>query len=624
MCGILGEFCFVDGAPPADWDALIARMSRRGPDGTGFWRDERCVMAFRRLAVLDLSPAGDQPIRTSDGRYVLVINGEVYNFRELRHELENAGYSFQSTGDSQVVLNALAHWGTDALRRFNGMFAMAFFDTLERRLLLARDHAGIKPLYWARDGERIVFASQYDQLLNHPVSRRRTISRDGLALYLRLGYIPEGFGIVDGSEMLPAGTWMEFRESGNRRSGRFFDFPRGVQADLFGGEAIEAVDAAITAAVRRQMVSDVPIGTFLSGGIDSPLVASKMAAAGNGNIHAFTIGNAGDPSDESGDATAYARDLRIQHTLEHATEEHALGLVEDVVRACSEPFADYSVFPTMLVSRLARREMTVMLSGDGGDELFWGYAGRMAASVRLAKNFRQPRALRRARWLVKRHLDVGSAEWNITFPTIGDWYRARHTRIPEYWLRRLFPDLPGWPERYRVFHYDGWKEDETAAWVRWNEYSAHLAGVLLKVDRASMHESLEVRVPLLDLEVIAIASRVNWRDCLDTEMPLGKLPLRKVLARHVRKPSSGKRGFGVPMAKWLRGPLQPLITEMLANREELLGVGICRDVLTEMIRLHTSGALDLAWALWSLLSLSLWERQHLANVGAQDLRTLPI
>ncbi|MGH7963151.1 MAG: asparagine synthetase B family protein, partial [Candidatus Binatia bacterium] len=274
---------------------LIALMARRGPDDEGVWSDGRGVtLGFRRLAVLDLSPTGHQPMRTQDGRYVIVYNGEVYNFRELRQELEQEGVRFRSTGDTEVVLYALAHWGTRALSRFNGMFALGFYDAGERRLLLARDHAGIKPLYSMLTSRGLVFASQYDQILAHPWSQPLDISREALALYLRMGYLPAPYALLQNTHMLEPGTWLEMTSESRMRRGRFFAFPVYGEPNLRGAEAYEAVDTAVTAAVRRHLVSDVPVGTFLSGGIDSPLVAAKMRAVSNGPVRAFTIGTNGD------------------------------------------------------------------------------------------------------------------------------------------------------------------------------------------------------------------------------------------------------------------------------------------------------------------------------------------
>jgi len=616
MCGICGELQFNDG--PARDEATIAHLSalmaRRGPDDAGHWRDSghdgaRAWLAFRRLAILDLSPTGHQPMLTPDGRYALVFNGEVYNFRELRAELARAGLAFRSSGDTEVVLQALAHWGTAALDRLNGMFALAFYDRHEHSLLLARDHAGIKPLYYLQSDAGVFFASQYDQIMRHPWAANRPVSPDGLALYLRLGYIPAPYALLAGSHMLPAGAWLRATADGRVERGAYTDFPAYREPDLRGAAAYEAVEAAVSGAVRRQMVSDVPLGAFLSGGIDSPLVVANMRASGR-PVRAYTIGAAGDSADESDDAAAYARQLGVDHVLEQFAPDRALDWLDAVVEACSEPLADHSIFPTLLVSHLARRDMTVMLSGDGGDELFWGYAERFGSVLRHAGDFREPYWQRSARWGARRALHVGRAHANLRARDIGDWYRQKHTRIPAAWLAAVFPDAPGWPADFHLFDYEGWKPDETAQWLRWNEFAGHLAMVLLKVDRASMANSLEVRVPLLDREVLAVAGRVDWRSCLDLAGGLGKLPLRHALARHVPTQTTAKRGFQIPMAAWLRGPLRERLADTFAGRRELLGLPLDGAALARMVDEHVSGRADLSRALWTLLSLALWQDRH--------------
>ena len=622
MCGICGELQLDD--RPARDEATIAHLSalmaRSGPDDAGHWRDgAHAWLAFRRLAILDLSPAGHQPMLTPDGRYALVFNGEVYNFVALRAELERLGVGFRSTGDTEVVLQALVHWGTAALDRLNGMFALGFYDRRERSLLLARDHAGIKPLYYLRDDAGLFFASQYDQIMRHPWAAGRPVSADALGLYLRLGYIPAPRALLAGTHMLPPGAWLRFDGDGRCEQGTYYRFPVYQKPELRGAAADEAVNAAVSDAVRRQMISDVPLGAFLSGGIDSPLVVAKMRATGR-PVRAYTISADGDPADESADAAAYARQLGVEHVLEPFTPDRALDWLDTVVGACGEPFADHSIFPTLLVAHLARRDMTVMLSGDGGDELFWGYAERFGSVLRHAPDFREGHWRRSARWGARRVLHVGQAHANLRARDIGDWYRQKHTRLPASWLSAVFENAPAWPGDFDLFAYDGWEPGATAQWLRWNEFVGHLSMVLLKVDRASMANSLEVRVPLLDREVIDVAGRVDWQSCLDLGTGLGKLPLRHALARHLPAQTTAKRGFQIPMAAWLRGPLGEVFRDAFAGRRELLGLAIHRPALMDMLEEHISGRDDLSRGLWTLLSLALWHDRHFWPADSSRVR----
>lgn len=615
MCGLTGELRFNGRESAAmDMNVLVDMVARRGPDGRGIWTDGRaCTLGFRRLAILDLRAIADQPMLSPDGRFALVFNGEIYNFRSIRAELEQRGHSFVTSGDTEVVLRSLMEWGRAALDRLNGMFALAFYDCETQTLLLGRDHVGIKPLYTLLTRDGLVFGSQYDQLLAHPWAEGLPVSQDALGLYLRLGYIPAPYAILEQTAMLEPGSWLEVTADGRCSRGHYYEFPVYRVPDLAGEEAYEAVNAAVSEAVARQMVSDVPLGTFLSGGIDSPLVAAKAQASGNQTLKAFTIGIAGSDLDESADAIRYASILGLDHCVEHYTPEMALGWLERVVDACSEPFADYSIFPTMLVSAMARREVTVMLSGDGGDELFWGYAGRFGMVLSHADVFRQPHWLRTGRRAANRLAGADTGNGSMRWPTVGDWYRSTHSRLGDDGLNTVFSNLPAWPGDYGLFDYAGWDQDEAAQWLRWNETVGHLTRVLLKVDRASMYNSLEVRVPLLDREVIDVAARVDWRSCLDLESATGKLPLRHALARHSDFQSSGKRGFEVPMDEWLRGPLLPLFREKVLGQSAILGLPVDSAALETMLADHVSGRIDYSRWLWSLLSLTLWNEQYLGR-----------
>jgi asparagine synthase (glutamine-hydrolysing) len=586
-------------------------MARRGPDGEGHWSDGQfSILAYRRLAIIDLSDNARQPMLTKDGRYALVYNGEVYNFRELRRELEYEGARFRSTGDTEVVLHALAHWGNSALSRFNGMFALGFYDCIKKRLLLARDHAGIKPLYYILTRQGLLFASQYDQILAHHWSRESHISPAALGLYLRLGYIPAPYALLQDTYMLEPGSWLEVSNESRVRRGRFFEFSIG-EPSLSGEEAYEAVDAAITSAVRRHLMSDVPLGTFLSGGIDSPLVAAKMRAVSNDTIRAFTIGTNGDRHDESVDATAYAHEIGVEHLVEQVMPDTVLEILNDVVAACGEPFADYSIFPTILVSRLARRHVKVMLSGDGGDELFWGYPDRFASVLENLESFAQKSSPSSVRWDLQKLLTIGNGHQDLRWPrNIGDIYRIKHTYQSEGWLKRIFPDLPQWPADFALFTYTGLEPDRTAQWLRWNEFVGYLTRILLKVDRASMYHSVEVRVPLLDREVVEVATRINWQSCLDVKRRVGKLPLRHSLARHVKHQTWTKRPFTVPMDAWLRGPLRRIFEETLLHRREILGLPLNKEAARAIFERHLSGQANYDLILWTLLSLVLWEERY--------------
>ncbi|HUP20586.1 MAG TPA: asparagine synthase (glutamine-hydrolyzing) [Gemmatimonadota bacterium] len=614
MCGIVGSLSFGEWDPdePDRIAALARRLARRGPDDQGAWTDDRrCALGFRRLSILDLSARANQPMVTGDGRAVMVFNGEIYNFRDLRRRLESLGRRFRTTGDTEVLLHALAQWGRDALPMLNGMYALAYYEPAAGRLLLARDHAGIKPLYWAATGQGVVFASEYRLLRDHPWPRSRAVSPTALRHYLQLGYIPAPLALHEDSGMLEPGTWMEFSADGGRRSGRHFEFPMYREPDLFGDEAIQAVDTAVGEATRRQMVSDVPVGAFLSGGIDSPLVVAEMRNARQGPVVAFTISAENRLGDDAPDAAVYAAQLQVEHHIETFEPETLVRLLPETMEALSEPFSDSSLLPTLLVSRMARERVKVVLSGDGGDELFWGYVGRFSYVLRHARTFRLPYIARRLLGAAPR-LRGGIGPNYMRYRSIGDWYLAKHTACPRPLIDRILPDLADVPDGHPAFQYEGWELEETAQWLRWNEFTIHLPRVLLKVDRASMHSSLEVRVPLLDRSLVELASRVHWATCLDLSSGVGKIPLRRALSRQVRHTTSVKRGFTLPLHHWLRGPLSGLVRSHLCGRKELGGIPVHRKSLDGWIERFMNGEEDRWWALWTVLSLAMWEDMRAA------------
>jgi asparagine synthase (glutamine-hydrolysing) len=385
---------------------------------------------------------------------------------------------------------------------------------------------------------------------------------------------------------------------------------------LTGVEAVDAVDAAVRASVRAQMVSDVRIGTFLSGGVDSPLVAAAMDQTA-GLVPAFTIGVDDPAFDESAAASAYATHLGLEHHLETIRAADAVDLLDDVADAYSEPFGDYSSFPTMLVSRLASAHVKTVLCGDGGDELFWGYP-RFSRVLRMRRWFSMPRAARVAAYAASKPLPTSRRPLRgVLFGSIGEWYLDSHSGLRSTDFRRIAPQVTGRPE-LELFDFSGRPErDRVAEWMRRNELRYHLELMLLKNDRASMHHSLEVRVPLLGRDVVRVAHRVGVDDCIQGRT--GKTVLRSALRRHA--PSDlvdlPKRGFSVPMADWLRGPLAPAVHELLVERDPFPNGFFDRAGLRRFCDEHHTGAADRTRGLWNLLALQLWADRHLRPLVSQ-------
>lgn len=606
-----------DGLQPidiAEVGALTDLMARRGPDDSGAWDDgATCALGFRRLSIIDLTDGGHQPMVSADGRHVVVFNGEIYNYRELRRELQGAGRSFRSTSDTEVVLQALEQWGRDALARFNGMFAVGWYRVDEQELLLARDPVGIKPLAWWWSSEAFVFGSQYDQVIRHRRCQRQRVDPEVLGLYLRLGFVPPPYGLIEGTGQVEPGHWLSVRPGRPPETGVFRTLAGAppVGERLRGHDADDAVAAAVDQAVKRQMVADVPVGVFLSGGVDSPLVAASMGEVAGDPIQAFSIGTDDPEMDESAAASAYAAQLGVEHHLRRICGQEAVGLIDDVAQAYPEPFGDYSSFPTLLVSALAAEHVKTVLSGDGGDELFWGYP--RFAKVRKARRwFGAPTAVRRAAYISTRPLPVRRRPARgIMFPTLGDWYLDAHSGVRTADLVAFAPTLRDLPASFTGFDLSGCPtDDEVLQWVRRNELTYHLPMILQKVDRASMFHSLEVRVPLLDLELADLAARVDPSAALQGST--GKVVLRKALERRV-DPSSiptAKKGFTVPLGRWLREDLRPVVEDRLLVADAFPAGVFDAAALRAWYEEHRSTRLDRTRGLWNLLALQLWADAH--------------
>ncbi len=620
MCGIAGML-LRDGVRDEDVqevEALGELMARRGPDDRGAWHDGSCALTFRRLSIIDLGPGGHQPMVSDDGAHVVVFNGEIYNFRELRAELEAAGRRFRSSSDTEVVLQSLAHWGQDALARFNGMFALGWYRPASSTLVLARDPIGIKPLMWWWSPSAFVFGSQYDQVVRHRRCRRDDVDPEALHLYLRLGYLPGDQALLHDTGQVAPGHLLRITP-GSAPEVRRFRTPAVAPAPahrLTGDAADDAVAAAVVDSVDRQRVSDVRIGAFLSGGVDSPLVAACLTESVGEAVPAFTIGTDDPVTDESRPAAEYAELLGVEHHLRRIDGEGALGLLDDVAAANTEPFGDYSSFPSLMVAQLAGEHVKTVQSGDGGDELFWGYP--RFAKVRAARRwFTLPHAARVAAYAASKPLPTHRRPpRGIMFPTVGDWYLDAHSGLRGTDFDRIVPELPGLPMGLDLFDRPApGSDDDLLQWMRRNELACHLPMVLQKVDRAAMFHSLEVRVPLLDLELVDLAARVDPSACLDGAV--GKRVLRRALARHVpadRIPVP-KRGFTVPMRDWLADDLRPVVQDLLVDRDPFPNGFFDRDGLRSFYEDHAAGRLDLTRGLWNLLALQLWAGRHLAPLG---------
>jgi len=589
MCGIVGQFNYVSTLFPPDlWEKIIAMMHRRGPDDTGLWTDNKhCIFGCKRLSIIDVDPVANLPMRSVDGNYILAYNGELYNFQELRNELKLKGYRFYTKGDSEVVLNSLIEWQESAFNKFNGMFAVAFYDLKNKNILLGRDHAGIKPLYYLLGSQGILFASQYDQILAHPWSKKLTYSKESIELYLRLGYIPPPLALLDNTYMLEAGSWLALDLKGNCKVHKYFNFiqSQDINKGLLKEDILERISVSIIQSVKSQMVSDVAVGSFLSGGIDSPLISAIMAKELRGKLPTFSIGLDNKNLDESEEIITYAKYIGAESHMETLTDNLAESLFTEVLDSIKEPMADEGIFPSLLVSKLARKHVKVVLSGEGGDELFWGYYPRQAPIIRNEAN-----------------------EYN----TSGRKYFSFFSSFTERQFKRCFPEIEWLPSKNQIFNFDSTDPNENARFMRQYEFEMYLPFILLKTDRSSMHHSLEVRVPLLDRRVIDLASQIDFNMCIDIGKGIGKMPLRNVLNKFVPRQTKAKKGFTISMDEWIRKPLRGIMEESLQTLRGLEYFNINHKAILELFTNHIKRVENNGMALWQLLILDQWLKRYIA------------
>ena len=658
MCGITGFVDFASSSCVGELRSTALRMAdtlrHRGPDDSGTWADPEAgiALAMRRLAVLDLSSTGHQPMASASGRYIIVYNGEIYNCEDLRAELSgrDTPYPFRGSSDTEVMLAAFERWGIEeSVKRFNGMFAFAVWDCRERALTLGRDRFGEKPIYYALHGRYFIFGSELKALIVHP-GFIPEIDPASVASFLRHSCIPSPHSIYRNVAKLPPATLLKISASNfTSAPSCYWTLDELIEDARYNPllcpeqEAVDQLDQLLGDAVRIRMRSDVPLGAFLSGGIDSSTIVSLMQAQSSTRIKTFSIGNYDRELNEAGDAAIVARHLGTDHREFFITSDQAAEIIPSLSGIYDEPFADSSQIPTILVSRLARQHVTVSLSGDAGDELFGGYTRHVWGNT-LQRGIRIPAGLRKCAAGAVRL--ASPDKWDSLFRaaqflTPAQWRQ----RMPGYKLHKLASTLES-SDVHTLY------EKLTSHWL---DLSAMLCAtaqlhamnssqtfhnvseemmyldtlcylpddILVKLDRATMSVGLEGRVPMLDTSIVKFAWRLPLH--MRIRQRQGKWILRQVLYRYVPRAivNRPKSGFGIPLATWLRGPLRDWAESLLDQNQLRQGGFFNPAPVLKMWNEHLSGGASWEYHLWDILMFQSWLNENRHSIKSRSYDTTP-
>jgi len=631
MCGIAGMWMPEVGASDALVGEMIVRLGHRGPDSTGRWQGsvDTPSLGQARLAIVDLSEQGSQPMHSASGRYTITYNGEIYNHLALRDAL--GPHAWRGHSDTETLIEAIDAWGLDkALQRSVGMFAIALWDHRERTLTLVRDRLGEKPLYIARTARGLAFASELKALTLVP-DVDLGVDEEAVALYLQLGNVPAPLSIYRGIRKLEPAHRITFRSpTAGAVAERYWDptVAAGSVDDCSDEEALERFESLLMDSVRGQLLADVPLGSFLSGGVDSSLITSMMQRASSTRVRSFSIGFAEAEFDESVQARAVADHVGTDHTELHVTASDALELIPTIPDVYDEPFADASQIPTLLLAQLTRRHVTVALSGDGGDELFGGYTRYLAANRLWPLLQRIPAPLRSG--AASLLTAVPARWWDGVNAIRGRHDSANTTTALAEKLHKLagLIGAPDWSAAYRaaIVHWDNpstlmgrpargvqlaapTADTLAEQMMRWDILGYLPDDILVKVDRATMRHSLEARTPLLDHRIVEFAlAQPLSRKIRNRE---SKWLMRQLLYRHVPRSliERPKKGFTLPLGTWLRGPLREWASDMLSP-SALKAAGWLESVPVQRAwQEHLSGLRNNQQRLWILLMLQAWAQK---------------
>ena len=605
MCGFLVDFNAPSVLLKQDFISLLSKSNHRGPNDQGYWNNESNIqMGFNRLSILELTEAGHQPMDSFNKRYTLVFNGEIYNHLELRKQLDFQ--KFRGSSDTETITACLEEWGINkTIRSLDGMFALVVYDHLTSELHLVRDFAGIKPLFYGKKGRQVVAASQYDQVHLHPSFVNEDVNPEVLKLYLQQHFVPAPFGLYENTYQVFPGEHIIFFPDGSSKNEMYWEFP-GLGSDLITNEkeAMQLIEETLTSCVQNQLLSDVQVGAFLSGGVDSPLICAKALSFYPG-LRMFSIGSDSKIHDESSRATSFAKAMNSSHSLWKLTANEVLPFWNEVMLSLHEPMADFSIVPTFLVSKLARKEVTVALSGDGGDELFFGY--ERFWSVGKNANYQQwPPLFKKALYGTNKYLlKTKKINSNLLASSQANSHENLHSRFNKHLLQQIAPDLKSTslPPEWKVYSYPNTKDErELLHAMQKAEFYGMMQKTLRKVDLASMQNSLEVRVPFLQKKMIETSLRID--PFLNGGQGKQKQLLKKILSQHFPSipEETQKKGFSIPLTQWIREDLKSEFCQTLLEND-LSNWGFEKKAVELLLQDHLKGKLDAKWPLFTLYSL---------------------
>lgn len=616
MCGICGV-CGPGGVDKATLRDMTNTIEHRGPDGEGYFVDGDVGLGHRRLSIIDLE-TGDQPIHNEDESIWIVFNGEIYNHLALREDLEKKGHRYYTVSDTESIVHAYEEYGTDCVKKLNGMFAFAIWDSQKKSLFLARDRIGIKPLYYSEVDGRLIFGSEIKAILKYP-GFDKTIDKKALSNYLTYNYVPSPATIFENTKKLKPGHIL-VRENGSVQVSSYWDVKSISDTNLSRPIMLDQIVDKLQQSVKDRLISDVPLGAFLSGGIDSSIIVALMSKVSKEPVKTFSIGFEESSFNELKYASIIAEKFNTDHH-EFVVEADAVELLPKLIYHFDEPFADSSAMPTFLVSEMARKHVKVCLSGDGGDETFCGYdryaACKVARYYRFVPGFvRGPLA-----WSINKfpisYANKSFAKMSKRFvnaadmePERGyyDWVTIFHDEEKANLCKEHPPDSFEQLKQY----YDRFESNDFVGKTMYVDIKTYLVDdILVKTDRTSMANSLEVRVPFLDHDVVEFSSRIP------SQMKMNGIGLKHLLKKSFRNLlpkeiiNRKKQGFGVPLGFWFRGKLAYLIDDFLLSKDTITARYFNQDYIEKIVKQHNQNVMDHAHKLWALLFFELWHRHHI-------------